>query len=203
LFALSTWISSFPEAPPVRWRVTYADLDPSSVKDDSKPFLNRSTFLILKPHAKKFVLLDSKEQVLDARFLLLNEKVRPGQLMDLTFFTVLVGGRVVSDSIMHALQMNNPSTSPRPSVEALVNPSVKQVANSEIQDVAFVGFDFNQGKGFVDACLRKFGQRVNLVKFSRRKPFFLVCSFGRACFRLDVHTVAVITRFSSYYLVRV
>jgi hypothetical protein len=52
--------SSFPEAPPVRWRVTYADLVPSSVPLASKPALSRSAFLILKPHAKRLVLLDSK-----------------------------------------------------------------------------------------------------------------------------------------------
>jgi hypothetical protein len=66
--------SSFPEAPPIRWRVTYADLAPSSHAKDSKLFFSRSAFLILKPNAKRLVLLDSKEQVLDARFLLLNEK---------------------------------------------------------------------------------------------------------------------------------
>jgi hypothetical protein len=60
--------SLFPEAPRViRWRVTYADLVPSSISKDSKPAFTRSAFLILKPHAKRLVLLDSKEQVLDAR----------------------------------------------------------------------------------------------------------------------------------------
>jgi hypothetical protein len=72
--------SFFPKAPPVRWRVTYASLDSFDMRSEVKPFLNISTFLILKPHAaKRLVLLDSKEQVLDARFLLLNEKVRPGR----------------------------------------------------------------------------------------------------------------------------
>jgi hypothetical protein len=124
-------------------------LDPSAVRRDVKPFLNRSAFLILKPHAKRLVLLDSKEQVLDARFLLLNEKVRPGQLMDLNFFTVLVGQRVISDSIVHALQMNNPSSSFHPSVEAVVSPNVVQVDSSELHDVAFAGFNFNKGNFFL------------------------------------------------------
>jgi hypothetical protein len=67
--------SSFPEAPPVRWRVTYDPLVSSSLGLETKPAFAQSAFLILKPHAQRIVLLDSKEQVIDARFLLLNEKV--------------------------------------------------------------------------------------------------------------------------------
>jgi hypothetical protein len=183
--------SSFPEAPHVRWRVTYADLAPSSNNNDSKPALIRSSFLILKPHAKRLVLLDSKEQVLDARFFLLNEKVRPGQLIDLTVFTVLVGERVVSDSILQALQMNRNSSATRSSVDVVTNSAPKQVVNSVPQGDVFVGLDFKQGQDFSMECLRKFGHKVNLDKLSAREPFFLVCYFGRACFRLDVHTVAL------------
>jgi hypothetical protein len=101
--------------------------------------------------------------------------------MDLNLFTVLVGERVISDSIVHASQMINPSSATYFSVEAPANPKVVQVDNSELQGAAFEGFDFSQGKAFADSCLRKFGQRVNLDKFSRRNPFFIVCSFGRDC----------------------
>jgi hypothetical protein len=104
---------------------------------------------------------------------------------------VLVGERVISGSIVHALQMNNPSSATHFSAKAPANPKVVQVDSSELQGAAFEGFDFNQGKAFADSCLRKFRQRVNLDKFSRRNPFYLVCSFGRACFILDVHTVAI------------
>jgi hypothetical protein len=158
---------------------------------DSKPALNRSAFLILKPHAKRLVLLDSKEQVLDARFLLLNEKVKPGQLLDLTVFTVLVGERVVSDSILHALQMGRSSHNTSHSIEAVSISRDKQSYYPPFQGDVFDGLYFKQGKVFANECLRKFGQNVNLDKLSSRKPFFLVCSFGRACFRLDVHTVAL------------
>jgi hypothetical protein len=180
--------SSFPEAPLVRWRVTYADLVPSSATLDSKPALTRSAFLILKPNAKRLVLLDSKEQVLDARFLLLNEKVQPRKLLDLTVFTVLVGERVVSDSIVHANQMG--STSSGHPVDSVAI-SREHLADNSLQSDGFHGLDFNPGKGFANECLTKFGQNVNLGKFASRRPFFLVCSFGRACFRLDVHTVAL------------
>lgn len=183
--------SSFPEAPPVRWRVTYADLVTSSNNKDSKPALNRSAFLILKPHAKRIVLLDSKEQVLDARFLLLDEKIQPGQLINLTVFTALVGDRVVSDSIVQALQMDKSSSAARSFVEVVNNSAPKYVDASVLPGDVFEGLDFKPGLDFALDCRAKFGHSVNLDKFSARKPFFLVCSFGRACFRLDVHTVAL------------
>jgi hypothetical protein len=182
--------SSFPEAPPVRWRASYADLVPHSGVRDSKPDLNRQAFLILKPHAKRLVFLDSKEQVLDARFLLVNEKVNPGQLLDLNIFTVLVGDRVLSDSIEHALQRDN-SCTPNSYAEVVSGPVTKHVNNPFLPSEAFKGLDFEKGKVFANDCIKKFGQRVNLDKFSSRKPFFLVCSFCRATFRLDVHTVAL------------
>jgi hypothetical protein len=109
--------SSFPEAPPVRWRVTYADLVAPSTNKDSKPAFSRSAFLILKPHAKRIVLLDSKEQVLDARFLLINEKIQPGQILDLTVFSALIGDRVVSNSISQALLMDTISSAAGPLVD--------------------------------------------------------------------------------------
>jgi hypothetical protein len=128
--------------------------------------------------------------VLDARFLLVNDKVIPGQLLDLNIFTVLVGDRVLSDSIVHALQMNI-SCSPISYAEAVSGPVIKQVNNSSLPSEAFKGLDFKQGKDFANDCLKKFGQHVNLDKFSSRRPFFLVCSFGGANLRMDVHTVVL------------
>jgi hypothetical protein len=135
--------------------------------------------------------LDSKEQVLDARFLLLNEKVQSGQTLDLNVFSVLVGERVVSDSIQLALQVDRTSSVPRSFVEAVVNSPRSQEDFSVSQGDVFKSVDFKQGQGFALDCLKKFGQKVNMDKFSARKPFFMVCSFGRACFRLDVHTMAI------------
>jgi hypothetical protein len=144
-----------------------------------------SLFLNLMLKGLCFWTLKSK---LDARFLLLNEKVQPGKLLDLTVFTVLVGERVVSDSIVHANQMG--STSSGHPVDSVAI-SREHLADNSLQSDGFHGLDFNPGKGFANECLKKFGQNVNLGKFASRRPFFLVCSFGRACFRLDVHTVAL------------
>jgi hypothetical protein len=103
----------------------------------------------LKPHAKRLVLLDSKEQVLGASFLLLNEKVRSGQLMDITVFTVLVGEHIISDSLVRAIKMSKPNP--------LDLPSVEQDASSEEHIEHFSGLDFNPGRIFEEACLTKFG----------------------------------------------
>jgi hypothetical protein len=98
---------------------------------------------------------------------------------------------VVSDSILHALQMGRSSHNTSHSIEAVSISRDKQSDYPPFQGDVFDGLYFKQGKVFANECLRKFGQNVNLDKLSSRKPFFLVCSFGRACFRLDVHTVAL------------
>jgi hypothetical protein len=87
--------------------------------------------------------------------------------------------------------MDRSSSAARSFVEVVNNSVPKNVDASVMQGDAFEGLDFKQGLDFVLECLTKFGQNVNLDKFSARKPFFLVCSFGRACFRLDVHTVDI------------
>jgi hypothetical protein len=140
---------------------------------------------------KRIVLLDSKEQVLDARFLLLDEMICLGQFLDLTVFTVLVGERVVSDSISQALQLDKKAAAPRSFVEIVSSSPPRQENCSVSHGDGFKSLDFSQGQVFELECSKKFGQKVNMDKFSARKPFFMVCSFGRACFRLDVHTVAI------------
>jgi hypothetical protein len=50
------------------------------MSEDNKFPMGKWAFLILKPNAKRLVLLDSKEQVLDTRFLLLHETVSSDNL---------------------------------------------------------------------------------------------------------------------------
>jgi hypothetical protein len=154
--------------------------------NDSKPPLGRLAFLILKPHAKRIVLLDSKEQVLDARFLLINERIRTGQFLDLKVFTVLVGERIVSDSIVQGLKMIQPASAPD---KSQLLKELPPESHEIVQD--YFALDFNKGKKFASSCMEKFGHPVCHQPFSRRNPFFLVISFGRATFRLDIHTVAI------------
>jgi hypothetical protein len=53
------------------------------------------------------VLLDAKEQVHDARFLLLDETVCTSHSLDIQVFSVLVGQRISSDSIDHSIRLLN------------------------------------------------------------------------------------------------
>jgi hypothetical protein len=171
--------SSFPEAPPVRWRVTYAPLVPS-LGLESKPSFARSAFLILKPHAQRLVLLDSKEQVIDARFLLINEKVRTGVILDLKVCTVLVGERIISDSIEQGISMISKDSVQKGLAVSLDSPTCNGIC-----------LDFSIGKSFADNCMAKFGLHVVRNKSYSRRGFILVASFGRARFKLDIHTVAI------------
>jgi hypothetical protein len=52
--------------------------------------------------------------------------------------------------------------------------------------------DFSIGISFQAACKNKFGHPITLVNGSLRRRFLLVASFGRATFKLDVHTVAIV-----------
>jgi hypothetical protein len=63
--------STFPEAPPVRWSVSYFPIDHSRHLSDSKPPLGRLAFLILKPHAKRLFYWILKSKCLMQGFFLL------------------------------------------------------------------------------------------------------------------------------------
>jgi hypothetical protein len=87
--------------------------------------------------------------------------------------------------------MGKDSASSRSFVEVVTNSPPRQDDLSVPHGEVFKSLDFKQVQDFALECLKKFGQKVNMEKFSARKPFFMVCSFGCACFRLDVHTVAI------------
>jgi hypothetical protein len=55
-----------------------------------------------------------------------------------------------------------------------------------------VAFDFAKGLAFPKEVHSKFGHHVNCLPNRARKDFFLVISFGRASFRLDIHTVGTV-----------
>jgi hypothetical protein len=185
------------------------------MSEDNKFPMGKSAFLILKPNAKRLVLLDAKEQVLDARFLLLNEKVCSGLSLDMQVFSVLVGERISSDSIVHGRELLNSDNGVLPSLEMEINkcseihnpsatgdPSLcrtfaqvvsssqpARVASSAVEPVAF---DFAKGVAFSKEILSKLGEQVNFFPNRFKREFFLVISFGRASFRLDLHTVSIV-----------
>jgi hypothetical protein len=120
--------SSFSEPIPLRWRVTYSDLG----KMDSKIPMGRSAFLILKPHAQRLLLLDSKEQVISARSLNQDEHVVTGNILDFKDLSVLVGecvGSSVSGSQDHShIPGSNSHATPRSFVDVVKAPNPANVS---------------------------------------------------------------------------
>jgi hypothetical protein len=166
--------SSLPEAPLVRWKASC-----STFQDGSKSF---QAFLLLRPHAKRLVLLDTDEQILDARFLLENERVHSGLIMDLQSHTVVVGERIISDSL--ALGVDFLKSSP-PKLDSIPQ------QNPPLGTSHVPALDFSIGASFQANCKNKFGHDVTPTINSHRRAFLLVASFGRASFKLDIHTVAI------------
>jgi hypothetical protein len=99
--------SSFSEPTPLRWRVTYSALG----KMDSKIPMGKSAFLILKSRAKRIILVDPKEQVISARFLLQGEHIVTGHILDFKDHSVLVGEYIGSSDI--ALEDNFHASGPK------------------------------------------------------------------------------------------
>jgi hypothetical protein len=87
--------SSFSEPSPSRWRITFS---PIGLMDSKLP-MGRSGFLLLKPLAKRIFLVDSKEQVIAARFLLKDEQIITGSILDFKDHSILVGERVSSHQV--------------------------------------------------------------------------------------------------------
>jgi hypothetical protein len=123
-----------------------------------------------------------QEEVLDARFLLENEKIHSGLILDLKSHTVVVGERTISNSLDYGVQLLK-SSSPKENY---------QKDFSSVTSHKNLALDFSRGVSFEAACKSKFGHSVTLVNHSRRRGFLLVVSFGRACFKLDIHTVAIV-----------
>jgi hypothetical protein len=143
-----------PEAPPVRWKVSC-----SLFQKGSPSF---QAFLILRPQAKRLVLLDMKEEVLDARFLLENERVHSGLIIDLKSHAVLVGERIISDSLVQGVHLLKSSNNYSHSSQE------RNGAGVYHKDLAL---DFTRGISFEAACKSKFGHPVTLANFSHRKAF--------------------------------
>jgi hypothetical protein len=176
----------------------YVPLGNSLMSEDSKFLLGKSAFLILKPNAKRLVLLDSKEQVLDARFLLLNEKVCSGTSLDMQVFSVLIGERISSDSIDHGIKLLNSDNGEFPSLRKDHNSSAEVVAPNMHRSFAQVvssvshahdapgtslpvAFDFAKGLAFSKEVHSKFGHHANCLP-NRARNFFLGYFFWESLF---------------------
>ena len=145
----------------------------STIQDGSIP---KSAFRILRPEARRLVLLDREEVVLYARYLLQDEEVCSGYSIDMPVHKVLIGDQILSKD---QVQADKDIIS--------VEPSSLQV-NSPLPP----SVNFELGKDFEKAIRSKFGHPINFNALSGRREFILVISFGRAKFRPDIHTTGII-----------
>jgi hypothetical protein len=115
------------------------------------------------------ILLDHEEVLIDARFLLENEVIKPGLSLDLPVHKVIVGSEI--------------SESKTPKVFSdIPNPS----------SVTSLSLNFDKGVSFKKDILDKFGSSVAFQPGFRKREFILVISFGRTSFKLDIHTVGLV-----------
>jgi hypothetical protein len=156
----SPWPSKEPS--PLRWNV----LCSSFVKGDWSD--QRHAVLLLRPIAKRLVLLDKDEVVIDARFLLEGEIISAGISIDMLVHKVTVGQKI--DDMIYVK---------------------KQTQETSNQVPAPPSLDFSRGIKFEIDIKSKFGHSVNFVPGFRKREFLLVISFGRATFKLNSHTVGL------------
>jgi hypothetical protein len=149
---------------PLRWKVSCLPLGAFSGVSP-KP-----GFLLLRPQAKRLILLDLDEVIIDARYLLENEEVQAGSKIKMTSHIVSVG-----DCLL----------------EGDVTPPFAQAASVHHHNLA-PSLDFAKGLQFEKNIRSKFGHSINFTEGFRRREFVLVISFGRSKFKLDVHTVSIV-----------
>jgi hypothetical protein len=129
----------------------------------------KSGFLLLRPQAKRLILLDLDEVIIDARYLLENEEVQSGSKIEMTSHIVSVGVCLL---------------------EGDVTPPFAQPTSVHHHNLA-PSLDFAKGLQFEKNIRSKFGHSINFTEGFRRREFVLVISFGRSKFKLDVHTVGI------------
>jgi hypothetical protein len=124
-------------------------------------------------------LLNNEEILIDARFLLENESITKGSQIELPVHKVLIGDQIAQSSDQSSKIASKKAT------DVILKDSPNETQVSPPQ------FNFARGTQFADDVYKKFGHSVNFSPGFRQRPFFLVAAFGRANFKLDVHTVSV------------
>jgi hypothetical protein len=93
-----------------------------------------------------------------------------------------VGERIISDSLALGVDFLKSSPSKLASIPQQNTPQ----GTSHVH-----ALDFSIGASFQANCKNKFGHDVTPTINSHRRAFLRVASFGRASFKLDIHTVAI------------
>jgi hypothetical protein len=155
------------EPSPLRWNAVCTSL----VKGEWTP--NRPAFLILKRSAKRMILLDHEEVLIDARFLLEDEVIKTRLSLEMPVHKVIVGPEISeSKSSKVPPEKSNPSS--------IINSSTN------------LSLNFDKGVCFKKDILNKFGSSVAFQPSFRKREFILVISFGRTSFKLDIHTIGLV-----------
>src|SRR3954470_656580 len=145
------------------------------------------------PSSKRLVLLNHNEVVIDARYLVHGEVVASGISIDLQVKRVVVGSQILPSPLVKKNSTNVERLAPR-SLDFSENlPSgcaSKEVASKDVASCR-PALDFSLGRDFEKRIFDKFRHQVNFIGGFRKRPFYLVCSFGRANFKLDFHTVSL------------
>lgn len=143
---------------------------------------------MLFPSSKRLVLLNHNEVVIDARYLIHGEVVASGISIDLQVKRVVVGTQILPSPLVKKFSTNVEKLVPR-SLDFSENlPS--GCASKEVASCR-PALDFSLGRDFEKRIFDKFRHQVNFIGGFRKRPFYLVCSFGRANFKLDFHTVSL------------
>jgi hypothetical protein len=168
---------------PLRWKVSCSPLGLHSAS-------SKSAFLLLQPQAKRLILLDLDEVIIDARYLLENEKVLTGCTLEMTAHKVCVGASLNVNDV-RKVQNDSVDAAPPSSVAPSLDFSHK-IQNAFVDATPAPSLDFGRGIQFEKDFRSKFGHSVNFVEGFRRREFLLVISFGRSKFKLDIHTVSIV-----------
>jgi hypothetical protein len=119
------------------------------------------------------ILLDHEEVLIDARFLLENEVIKPGLSLEMPVHKVIVDSEITESKTPKVF-------SEKPNPSSLVNSPTS------------LSLNFDKGVSFKKDILDKFGSSVAFQPGFRKREFFLVISFGRTSFKLDIHTVGLV-----------
>jgi hypothetical protein len=165
--SLSPWPAKDPS--PLRWKAWCSSFVNGNWSAE------RPGFLLLRPLAKRIVLLNQEEVLIDAHFLLEGETISNGVKIELPIHRVRVGDLILSAKDSSIDKSANITSSEKESAYKVTPPSLS----------------FARGLKFKKDIVRKFGHEVNFYPGSRKRPFFLVATFGRTNFKLDNHTVSL------------
>ena len=145
-------------------------------------------FLLPRRCAKRLVLLDFDEQVIDARYLIEGELVSSGNMIELSYHKILEGDRIFSEVLPQVFREKVIKSQ----ATEVLSQSGKSVSSAPAPSVAPPSINFSRGLSFEKSIFRKFGHPINFRPGPRRREFILVISFARASFRLNHHTVVIV-----------